>query len=397
MKRTAIDLLSALALLLVGAGCASIGVEAPAPRVGSAPAKPGSLWIVPRSTPSGGGLYAPDRGERAVELERMTVDVATHGPLASVRVSQRFSNTTEASAGLDYRLPLPSGALVSEFSLRVGDRHLRGIVLPREDAERMYALARERQLAVHLAETEGETWYHLASLGAGEELAVEFEYVQGMAREDGEYELALDPAAWGEGFDLQVRARLDLGIPIVPVGVSHDETVLLSPHANTLDVRYEADVRVPGEEADANGRRFSVRFRPAAGAPHTTLYRARDSAGGPDYWLEWHHAPDTARTARPSPLQGLRSVHRIQSGARSLGRVGRLPRETSVAVAGVVEVGRPLELAWTLLELRALGTRWSETTDPVERARRLEEIRELALTRALVTPWTGFSIVDATR
>jgi len=401
MNRTFAALSCALALLAIQAGCASVSGPRPAPtaepRVGYAPARPESIWIVPRSAAAGGGLYATDTSERAVQLDRMSVDVATHGPLASIRVSQRFSNTTAENAGLDYRLPLPSGALVSEFAMRVGDRHLRGIILPREDAERMYALARERQLSVHLAETEGETWYHLASVAAGTELAVEFEYVQGLAREDGGYELALDPRAWGTGFDLEVRARLDLGLPIEPVGVSHDETVLLSPHPNTLDVRYAAEV---GGETDegfggpAGPGLFSVRFRPAPGAPPTTLYRAPDSAGGEDYWLEWHHVPTA--TDR-NVIQGLGAVHRIATGGRYLGRVGRLPKASPVAAAGIVDVGRPLELAWTLLEIRALGARWSESVDPAERALRLEELRALALGRALVTPWTGFAIVDATR
>ena len=90
------------------------------------------------------------RDAAAAQAHRRARQIA--GYIATVDVTQQFQNPYGEKIEAVYVFPLPHNAAVNEFVMTIGERHIRGIIRERQEAEQIYheaAPAGLRRLAAH--------------------------------------------------------------------------------------------------------------------------------------------------------------------------------------------------------------------------------------------------------
>ena len=211
--------------------------------------------------PGTGSLVAAERDERgrpvrAFPLESTDVRAELLGPVATVRVAQRFSNPYADTIEAAYVFPLPHDAAVSDFVMTVGERRIRGIVREREEARRIYENARANgHVASLLAEERPNVFLErIANIEPGRAIDVELTYFNMLAYADGWYEWRL-PLVVGPRFNPPGTSR---PIESGPVGTSARRGEVgavehLAPGERTgheLAVEAVIDAGVPIEEIE---------------------------------------------------------------------------------------------------------------------------------------------------
>jgi Ca-activated chloride channel homolog len=86
----------------------------------------------PRVRPSPHPIFAP------LEVVFHKVDVAIEGQKATTRVEQEFANPNDATLEGDYLFPIPLGAHIDKFTMRVGDKDLEAELLDANKARDIY-------------------------------------------------------------------------------------------------------------------------------------------------------------------------------------------------------------------------------------------------------------------
>jgi Ca-activated chloride channel family protein len=86
----------------------------------------------PRIPPVRHPVFAP------LEVVFHKVDVAIDGQKATTRVEQEFANPNDATLEGDYLFPIPSGAHIDKFTMRVGDKDLEAELLDANKARAIY-------------------------------------------------------------------------------------------------------------------------------------------------------------------------------------------------------------------------------------------------------------------
>src|SRR5215475_14218384 len=94
----------------------------------------GSLQVVnPNGTP-----------KAICPLKHTDVKAQISGFLSRVTVTQEFENPFKEKIEAVYTFPLPQNAAVDEMTMLVGDRTVRGKILPREEAQAVYDAAKSK-------------------------------------------------------------------------------------------------------------------------------------------------------------------------------------------------------------------------------------------------------------
>jgi Ca-activated chloride channel homolog len=118
-----------------------------------------------------------ENGDAAV-LVNIGTDVLLRDLVSETSVSQTYRNYEEVAIEAVYTFPLPSDAVLLEFSVQIGDRHRIGKVIEKTEAETRYEAAIDKgNTAVLLEQT--ERGLYTASLGnllPGEEATIRFRY-----------------------------------------------------------------------------------------------------------------------------------------------------------------------------------------------------------------------------
>lgn len=227
--------------------------------------------------------------DRVVPAARLTtdVDIRIAGAVARVGVTQAFRNTGADRVEAVYVFPLPDDAAVDTLTMQVGDRRIVGRIREREQAERVYAAARDAgKRAGLVAQTRPNLFTtSVANVGPGERIEITIEYQQAARFDAGEFSLrfpmtltpryapgrspgtagaaaAPEPVpavAVGAAADnrARIRVRLDAGLPVARVrGLHHELSV--AREAGT----YLLETRAPTVPMD---RDFVIAWRPDTG------------------------------------------------------------------------------------------------------------------------------------
>jgi Ca-activated chloride channel family protein len=160
-----------------------------------------ALSTLPRVTPSemgsGGLLLRRDiEGETPGDFHlaptvATEVEITVGGMIARATVRQYFSNPgTEWVEGM-YVFPLPENAAVDHLRLVVGDRLIEGLIKEREEARRIYEVARKQGRKAGLLESERPNIFttSIANIGPGEQVSIEIEYQQSLRYDLGAFSL----------------------------------------------------------------------------------------------------------------------------------------------------------------------------------------------------------------
>ncbi|MBK8026896.1 MAG: VWA domain-containing protein [Chloroflexi bacterium] len=254
-------------------------------------------------TPSGdselqlGALLIVKEGEEAspLPLEHTDVRAAIQGGLVQVKVTQRFGNPFDTSVELDYLFPLPHEAAVVDYSIRIGDRHIRADIREAEAARRTFdeAAARGQRRITGTAAAQHLSM-RIANVQPGETIHTEVVYEDRLKFEDTQYTFTFpmgitpryhSPANPAEGGSVdaaytlddsrvgpvEIAVTLEAGIPVGdPVSPSHGIRVERAGEGKfhtTLEGR-----SIPNKD-------FVLRYEAAGDKIQSTLWTTTDNEG----------------------------------------------------------------------------------------------------------------------
>jgi len=292
---------------------------------GSMPALDEEVWVIVRpaeeeapvgeeEAPGSGALMAVLPGEeKEVPVPLKHTDVRGHvsGYIATVEVTQQFHNPFGEKIEASYVFPLPHNAAVNEFIMTVGERHIRGIIREREEAEQIYHEARAQGYVASLLTQERPNIFtqKVANIEPGKEIDIDITYFQTLTYADGWYEVVFpmvvgprfNPPGYTEGVgavgrgstglsgqttevqylkpgersghDISLAFEIDAGVPIEDIECrSH----VIARSSGPGDV-----VRVALSQLDAiPNKDFVLRYRVAGKAIKSALLTHRDERGG---------------------------------------------------------------------------------------------------------------------
>jgi len=126
-------------------------------------------------------------------LEHTDVVAHVSGPLASVSVAQRFGNSFSEPVELAYLFPLPHGAAIVDYELRIGQRVISAEIKELEEARRTYSTARDQGQRAGLLEQRRPNLFsiELANVQPGETIFATVRYQERLRYDDGCYSFVL--------------------------------------------------------------------------------------------------------------------------------------------------------------------------------------------------------------
>jgi Ca-activated chloride channel family protein len=159
----------------------------------------GSLWL------------RPSAQAQPLEAVRQSTSmrVQVTGNVARVRVTQTFTNQSDAWVEGLYVFPLPDGCAVDELQMQIGERRIVGDIKEREAAHASYELAKAEGRHASLVDQERPNMFTtaVANIGPGSAVTVEIAYLESVPFRDGRYTLNLP---------LAITPRYTPGAPLEP-------------------------------------------------------------------------------------------------------------------------------------------------------------------------------------
>ena len=87
-------------------------------------------------------LTRPGKPKSMCPLKHTEVKAEISGFISRVVVTQQFENPFKEKIEAVYTFPLPQNAAVDDMTMIVGDRTIKGKILPREEAQAVYEAAK---------------------------------------------------------------------------------------------------------------------------------------------------------------------------------------------------------------------------------------------------------------
>jgi Ca-activated chloride channel family protein len=124
-------------------------------------------------------------------LKHTKVRAEVSGPVSRVEVTQTFTNPYQDTIEAVYVFPLPHEAAVSDMTMRLGERVIRGVIDRRAEARRIYENAKRQGKVAALLEEERPNIFtqSVANILPGNEIEIVLTYVETLRYEKGTYEL----------------------------------------------------------------------------------------------------------------------------------------------------------------------------------------------------------------
>ncbi|MGB3088177.1 MAG: VIT domain-containing protein, partial [Phycisphaerae bacterium] len=176
------------------------------------------------SQAQGAGLLLPkDESLPPLAVKYLRVDAAIDNQVATTRVVQEFQNSTDADLECTYIFPLPKGAAVRDFAMYIGGKRVKGELLEKEKARKVYEEIVRRMKDPGLLEYMDGTLLRLRiyPVPARGTQKVELEYTEVVPLDDGLAEYVF-PLRTGEKAsrtldDFTVAVRIKSATPIKSV------------------------------------------------------------------------------------------------------------------------------------------------------------------------------------
>jgi Ca-activated chloride channel family protein len=140
-------------------------------------------------------------------LKHTDVKADISGFISRVVVTQHFENPFKEKIEAVYTFPLPQNAAVDDMTMIVGERTVKGKMLPREEAQAVYEAAKSSGQKTALLDQERPNIFtqSVANILPGEQVKITISYVETLRYENGAYEFV---------FPMVVGPRYVPGTPI---------------------------------------------------------------------------------------------------------------------------------------------------------------------------------------
>ena len=118
---------------------------------------------------------------------------SVNGLIASINVKQTFQNNVDGWVNGRYVFPLPEGAAVDSFRMRIGERVINGLIKEKEQAEREFKVAKQSGKKAGLLKQHRPNMFSIsvANIGPNEEVVTELTFVNKVRFEDDTFSLTL--------------------------------------------------------------------------------------------------------------------------------------------------------------------------------------------------------------
>ena len=219
----------------------------------------------------------PERPDASpLPLEKTAINAQILGPLATVTVTQHFTNPLTEPAELEYLMPLPHTAAIIAFELQIGARLIQGDLKETEQAQQAFASAREEGRRAGLLEARRPNLFsvQLTHVQPGEPIQATLRYQERLSYDDGVYQfifpLGLTPRYHSPSHPEESR-KVDAPVasdwePIGPVEISAQ----IDAGAPAGEPTSPSHALVVTRQ---DGRRFSVRLAAPARPDHDFVLR----------------------------------------------------------------------------------------------------------------------------
>src|SRR6476469_11276243 len=142
---------------------------------------------------SSGALVVLDptgKTKRQCPLKHTDVKAEISGFLSRVNVTQEFENPFKEKIEAVYTFPLPQDAAVDDMTMTIGDRVVKGKILPREEAQAVYEAAKSSGQVASLLDQERPNIFtqSVANILPGEQIKITISYVETLKYVNGAYE-----------------------------------------------------------------------------------------------------------------------------------------------------------------------------------------------------------------
>jgi Ca-activated chloride channel family protein len=229
-------------------------------------------------------------------LKHTAVKAEISGFLSRVRVAQEFENNFPEKIEAVYVFPLPQMAAVDEMTMKIGERTIKGRVMRREEARRVYETAKDEGQTASLLDQERTNIFtqSIANIQPGEKITIEISYVETLKYEDGSYEFvfptvvaprynpaqvkdaqSISPpiAATRAGHNVSIEVNLNAGVPIENIAAkTHEiETTMFAPNRAVVKLKNQNEIP---------NRDFILRFDVSGKRIEDAVLAHKDERGG---------------------------------------------------------------------------------------------------------------------
>lgn len=271
-----------------------------------------------------------------VPLKHTDVKADILGWIATVRVQQQFTNPFSSKIEAVYVFPLPENAAVNEFVMTIGERHIRGVIRERAEAQRIYTEARSQGYTASLLTQERPNIFtqNVANIEPGKEIDIDITYFHTLAYHDGGFDFTF-PMVVGPRFNPSGSVSGVGAVPRNDTGASGQATEIayLRPserngHDITLSVDIDAGVAIEkiqsrshdieiNRDSDDTGRArvrlaskdtvpnkdFTLRYELAGEKVKSALLTQADPKGKGGYFALMIIPPAEMKQLRRSPME----------------------------------------------------------------------------------------------
>ena len=264
-----------------------------------------------------GALTAVDAtGKRkaACPLKHTDVKAEISGFISRVVVTQEFENPFKEKIEAVYTFPLPQNAAVDDMTMIVGQRTVRGKILPREEAQQVYEAAKSEGKVASLLDQERPNIFtqSVANILPGEQVKITISYVETLSYVNGAYEFvfpmvvgpryvpgtpagrnrgngfapdtdrvpdasritpAAAPPSVRSGHDISLEVTLDAGLIIDDIDSKTHPIEIQRPDIHSARLRLKESATIPNKD-------FVLRYDVAGKAIQDALLTHRSEKGG---------------------------------------------------------------------------------------------------------------------
>jgi Ca-activated chloride channel family protein len=247
-------------------------------------------------------------------LKHTDVKAEISGFISRVVVTQQFENPFPEKIEAVYTFPLPQNAAVDDMTMTVGERTIRGKILPREEAQAVYEAAKSAGQVASLLDQERPNIFtqSVANILPGEQVKITISYVETLSYVNGAYEFVFPmvvgpryvpgaakqgsqgkgfapdtnqvpdasritpraaPAGMRSGHDISLEVALDAGLIIDNLDSKTHPTDIQRPDAHSARLRLKDSATIPNKD-------FVLRYDVAGQAIQDALLTHRSDKGG---------------------------------------------------------------------------------------------------------------------
>ena len=269
-------------------------------------------------------------------LKHTDVKAEISGFISRVVVTQQFENPFREKIEAVYTFPLPQNAAVDDMTMIVGERTIRGKILPREEAQAAYESAKASGKVASLLDQERPNIFtqSIANILPGEQIKITISYVETLNYVNGAYEFVFPmvvgpryvpgsptgrnqgngfapdtnrvpdasritpnsvPPTMRSGHDISLDVTLDAGLILDDVSSKTHDVDIQRTDSHSARLHLRVGSTIPNKD-------FVLRYDVAGRAIQDALLTHRSDKGG--YFTLILQPPDrvTAEDVRPKEL-----------------------------------------------------------------------------------------------